>query len=90
MLVKFFATYRQIAGCKSCNIEAPKDVLALLEDLSTRWPEFRPLLLDEDGTDKSNDVVVLVNGFHIARLGGMATKLAEGDTVAISPVIGGG
>jgi len=90
MLVKLFATYRQIAGCKSCRVEAPQDVLGLLRDFCDRWPEFRDQLLNEDGTDKSNDVVILVNGYHIGRLDGVATKLADTDVVAISPVIGGG
>ena len=90
MLVKFFALYREIAGCKSCKVEAPQDVLALLRDLSARWPEFRDVLLNEDGTEKADDTVVLVNGYHIGRLDGTATKLTDADTVAISPVIGGG
>ena len=90
MQVKFFATYRQVAGCKTCRIEAPRDVRALLGVLTDRWPEFRTLLLTEDGTDKSNDVLILVNGHLIAHLDGLETKLSDKDAVAISPVIGGG
>ena len=62
MLVKFFATYRQITGCKTCDVPAPGSVLALMEDLSERWPEFRDLILNEDGTDKGDDVIIMVNG----------------------------
>ena len=58
MLVKFFATYRQITGCKTCDVPAPGSVLALMEDLSERWPEFRDLILNEDGTDKGDDVII--------------------------------
>ena len=51
MLVKFFATYRQIAGCKSCDVPAPGSVLALMEQLSERWPAFRELILNPEGTE---------------------------------------
>ena len=47
MRVKFVATYRQITGCKSCEMPAPDDVLSLLKALKDRWPEFR-YLLNED------------------------------------------
>ena len=90
MLVKFLATYRQIAGCKQCDVPAPQNVLALLEDLSARWPEFHGLILNEDGTDKGDDVIILVNGRHIEHLDGVATPLSEADYVVITPLVAGG
>ena len=90
MLVKFFATYRQIARCKSCDIPAPRDVLALMGELSERWPEFRELILNADGTDKGDDVIIMVNGRHIEHLDGVATPLSESDYVAITPLVAGG
>ena len=90
MLVKFFATYRQIAGCRSCDIPAPDSVLALMEELSTRWPEFRSLILNEGGNDKGDDVIIMVNGRHIEHLDGVATPLTEDDYVAITPLVAGG
>ena len=90
MLVKFFATYRQIAGCKSCDVPAPGDVLALMEELCERWPEFRDLILDENGTDKGDDVIIMVNGRHIEHLNGTATLLTENDSVAVAPLVAGG
>ena len=90
MLVKFFATYRQITGCKTCDVPAPRNVLALMEDLSKRWPAFRNLILNGDGTDKGDDVIIMVNGRHIEHLEGVATKLTEDDYVAITPLVAGG
>ena len=90
MLVKFFATYRQITGCKSCDVPAPGNVLTLMEELCGRWPEFRGLVLNEDGTDKGDDVIIMVNGRHIEHLDGMATKLSEDDYVAVTPLVAGG
>ena len=88
--MKFFATYRQISGCKTCDIPAPRDVLALMEELSERWPAFRDLILNEDGTDKGDDVIIMVNGRHIEHLDGMATELTEQDYVAVTPLVAGG
>ena len=90
MQLKFFATYRQIAGCKQCSVLAPHDVLALLHDISSRWPEFRSLVLNEEGADKRDDVIIMVNGRHIEHLDGVNTELTDEDTVAITPVVAGG
>lgn len=90
MLVKFFATYRQITGCRTCDVPAPRDVLALMDDLSQRWPAFRELLLNEDATDLGEDVIIMVNGRHINHLDGVATKLSEQDYVAVTPLVAGG
>ena len=90
MLVKFLATYRQITGCKSCDVPAQPDVLALMAQLCRRWPEFEGLILNEDGTDKGGDVIILVNGRHIEHLDGVATALTEEDYVVITPLVAGG
>ena len=90
MLVKFFAKYRQITGCKTCDVPAPGNVLALMEDLSARWPAFRNLILNRDGTDKDDDVIIMLHGRHIEHLDGMATKLTEDHYVAVTPLVAGG
>lgn len=90
MLVKFFATYRQISGVKQLDVAAPPTVRALLEELSSRWPEFRPLFLDEAGTGLGDDVIVLVRGRHIDHLEGIDTPLSESDYVALTPLVAGG
>ena len=90
MQLKFFATYRQISDCKACTIEAPETVLDLLHRVSDRWPAFRTLVLNEHGTDKGRDVIILVNGRHIEHLDGIATKLTDEDTVVLTPVVAGG
>lgn len=90
MLVKFLATYRQIAKCRSCDIPTQPDVLALMAELCRRWPEFRELILSADGTDKGDDVIILVNGRHIEHLDGVATKLSDDDYVVITPLVAGG
>ena len=73
-----------------CSIEAPETVLALLEVVAARWPEFRDLVLNKEGTDKGADVIIMVNGRHIEHLDGVATKLSDEDTVVLTPVVAGG
>lgn len=90
MQLKFFATYRQISGCKVCNIPAPENVLMLLNDISVRWPAFRELVLNAEGSDKSDKVIIMVNGRHIEHLDGVHTVLSDEDTVAVTPVVAGG
>lgn len=90
MLVKFFATYRQITGCKTCDVPAPGDVLALMGVLAERWPAFRTLILNEDGSALGDDVIIMVNGRHIEHLDGVDTKLTEDDYVAVTPLVAGG
>lgn len=90
MLVKFFATYRQITGCKTCDIPAPDDVLGLMRELADRWPAFRELVLNDTGDDRGDDVIIMVNGRHIEHLEGVRTKLSEQDYVAVTPLVAGG
>ena len=90
MIVKFYATYRQLAGCESCEIPAPDNVLALLKDLTERFPEFRGVILNADGTDKSDYAAIMVSGRYSEHLNGMATKLTDEDVVALMPIVAGG
>ncbi len=90
MLVKFFATYRQISGVKQLDVPAPATVRELLEGLCARWPEFRPLFLDEAGENLGDDVIVLVCGRHIDHLEGIDTPLSEQAYVALTPLVAGG
>jgi len=91
MLIKFFATYRQIAGCKSFTLESkPETVRDLLDYLGQRWPEFKPLLLSPDGHALGPDAIVMVNGRHIDHLQGVDTPLKDEDAVAVLPLVAGG
>lgn len=90
MRVKFFATYRGITGVSSLELPAPADVLALLEELSARYPSLRDKVLTPDGGNLGPDAIVMVNGRHIVHLKGVATPLTEGDTAAVFPLVAGG
>ena len=89
MKVLFFATIRDLAGGKETQVSGVSSVRDLLEALSVRYgPAFRRKALE--GTEPSPELIVLVNGHHIAHLRGGDTPLSEGDQVSLFPVIGGG
>ncbi|MBL3539172.1 MAG: MoaD family protein [Aminivibrio sp.] len=89
MKVLFFATIRDLTREKETMAEGADTVMELLLQLSDRYGrEFREEALD--GEAVSDRIIVLVNGRNIAHTGGGETRLAEGDTVAIFPIIGGG
>lgn len=90
MRVKFFATYRSITGCMAVEVDAPRDVLALLEELSRRWPGLREKVLNPEGDDIGADAIILVNGRSTVHLDGAATTLGNEDTVAVFPLVAGG
>jgi len=91
MLVKFFASYREITKCSSCVVPAPHDLRALLSEITVKYgPAMGGKLLSEDGQALGNDAVVLVNGRHIDHLTGLDTLLFEDDVVALFPLVAGG
>ncbi len=78
--VQFFGQVREIAGGKETEVTDSPTVGSLLRLLSESYGhDFRPETL-----------ILLVNGRHIAHIGGAETRLSEGDTVAVFPIIGGG
>jgi len=90
MRVKFFATYRDITGVKEEDIPAPPDVWTLLLILCDRYSGFRVELLSADGTDISDEPIILINGRNICHISGKDTPLCECDTVSLFPMVAGG
>ena len=91
MTVLLFATYREITKCKQVDLPAPKNVWALLEDISNRFgARMREELFSPDGAQISDTAIVMVNGRHIEHLSGGDTPLADRDQVALFPLVAGG
>ena len=90
MKLKFFATYRPITHCKELDIPVQKNVLALLQMLVARYPDFADKLLDPSGTELGPEAIVFVNGRHIQHLDGVDTKLVDEDVVSLFPLVAGG
>jgi molybdopterin synthase sulfur carrier subunit len=87
--VKFLAHFPQIFGGKERLVRLPVasragQLLRCLGDTDRRRRELM------SGERLNAQVVVLKNGISIRSLKGLATSLADGDTVAIFPFLAGG
>lgn len=60
----------------------------LLDDLEARFPGLRERLLDDGSLRRF--VNVYVNDEDVRFLGGLATALADGDSVTVLPAVAGG
>lgn len=86
--VKFFANFREATGVDQVEVTAA-DVSSLLEELVKLFGER--LAAELFSGEKLKDTVhILVNGVGIMPTGGLKTRLAEGDVVAIFPPVSGG
>ena len=89
--VKFFANFREAVGQERVELAAVKDLAALLDELVRQFGERMAGQLYEPGSKKLRETVnILVNGRGVNFLDGLATKLKDGDVVAIFPPVSGG
>jgi MoaD family protein len=88
--IKYFATFRDITGARSLDLERPPgDVAGLLEVLSTRYGDrFRKAVLAEG--EMNPELILLVNGRNVQLSGGLATPLTAADDVSVFPMVAGG
>ena len=90
--VRLFANLRELAGEKSVVEDASSgaSVGDVLQKICDRFgAKLREQVLDSGG-QPSESVKVLLNGQNITFLQGTATKLKDGDVMAIFPPVGGG
>ena len=90
MVIRFFASIRNITGVKEIEWDGPTPTLGeLLRLLSERYgPEFRGWALD--GEDLGGSVMVVINGEDARHQGGVETRLAPTDVISILPIMAGG
>lgn len=91
MRVKYYASYRDITGCRDEVVSASGTVGNLLRTLAKRHGEkLRKKLLSPDCQELGPDAIVLVNGRNITFLGMLEAPLSDTDTIAIFPIVAGG
>lgn len=91
MQIKFFAYLREYTGCKMTQYPYQEDVYHLAHALcDTYGKRLRAKMLTPDGEDLGEEIIILVNGRHVAHLGGIYAKLEPTDVVSIFPVVAGG
>lgn len=92
MRVNLYATLRQIVGTKTLELTLPEGITVrhLIEEVTSRYPLMRSLLLDEKG-EVHGHVHVFINGRDAPYLrDALETTLSSEDTVDIFPATGGG
>jgi len=92
MKVNFFATLRPIVGSKTVEVGFTEGLTLrqVLNDLSVRFPQLRPELLDENG-NLCGHVHVFVNGRDATFLPNQVDALLKPeDVISIFPPVGGG
>ncbi len=92
MNVNFYATLRQVAGCKSVEFALPAGatVQHLLDAVLERFPEMGAKLLDEQGRLYPH-VHIFINGRDAPYLErALGTPLQRDDAVDFFPAVGGG
>lgn len=90
VIVKFFATVREVIGVRSIEVDA-NTIHDVLEDLKKRYgKKFHDTVINPDTGELRRFYSFMVNGKRVELLNGYETRLNEGDSVALFPPIGGG
>lgn len=92
MNVNFYATLRQVAGCKSVEFPLPAGatVQRLLDAVLERFPGMAGKLLDDQGRLYPH-VHIFINGRDAPYLDrALETPLEKDDAVDLFPAVGGG
>ncbi len=93
MKVRFYATFRELAGRREVEVHGVKTVGELIDFISEHYnPEIKRQLLESPRINgrKPIDGMILVNGHNVLHLRGLDTELNEEDIVYIFPPAGGG
>jgi molybdopterin synthase sulfur carrier subunit len=94
MRVKFFAYIRNYTGCKEAEVPYSATVRDLARTLADLYGKrLRDELFDTTTPDNealSPTIIIMVNGRHVAHLGGIDAALKADDVVQIFPLVAGG
>jgi len=88
--VKLFANLQELAGTREIQMDAD-DVAFLLQKLTENYPALNEeIWKNKEKSMLVDRIKIMVNGRNIDFLDGLATRLREGDRIAIFPLIAGG
>ncbi len=90
MHVKYFATFRELAGERERQVDsAPSTIEELLRLLSARYgAAFRNAVFE--GESLHPELILLVNGRNVRLSGGLSTPLDPADEISVFPMVAGG
>ena len=89
--VRYYAGIRELAGVAQTCVEGFSGTFAeLLRHLEERHGITVINPSAEEGSDPLSDLILMVNGRHIAYLGGLDALVSDGDSVSIFPMVNEG
>ncbi len=91
IVVKTLATLYSITGSIKHELEVPNDstIYDVIKIISKMYPRLEKELFRDDGGIRENYRIFL-NGREVIHIGGLDTKVGDGDIVTIIPPVGGG
>ncbi len=90
VIVKFFATVREVTGIPRIEMDA-NNIRELLDALKVKYGRrFVETVFNEETGDLKRFYSCMINGKRIELLNGYDTLLENDDAVAIFPPVGGG
>lgn len=92
MIVNFYATLRQVVGCRQADIPLPRGgtLRQLIKEMVKRYPGLKKEILDRHG-NLYGHIHIFVNGRESGFLEkSLDTVLEPGDILSIFPPVGGG
>ncbi|HUT17407.1 MAG TPA: MoaD/ThiS family protein [Acidobacteriota bacterium] len=90
--VKFLGGLRHISGAGelALNIKGAISIKELMNEIVREMPALKQSLIHQQLEDLRSNALILVNGREISVLNGFETKLKDGDTIVLVPVVHGG
>jgi len=88
--VLFYAGVREKAGTFETRIEGFSGTLAELVKHLKESHGISVLDSSAEDADPLSILIVMINGRHVAHVGGLDAPVSDGDVVSIFPLIGGG
>ena len=87
----YYAGIRECAGTSKTCVDGFSGTLAgLLRRLEERHGIFLSDYSGDEGADLLSSMIIMINGRHIAHVGGLDASVSDGDVVTIFPLVGGG
>lgn len=87
--VKLFANFREVTKNKEVEVNVKGDTVRdVVSSLVADYPKLEPLMLTDHQIKPY--VNILLNGQSVRDESGLASKIKEGDDVAIFPPVSGG